>query len=206
MSKVVSLDIFNMLFPGNKTAALIQAVFVKYFTQYEINTTNRRAGFLAQCAHESNNFTIKEENLNYSSDGLLKVFPKYFTNKGISDSYAKQPEKIANRVYANRMGNGNETSGDGYKYRGRGYIQLTGKDNYSAFAKFKNITLDECVNYLSTIEGAVESALWYWNTHNLNKYCDNDDILGMTKAINGGTIGLDDRTAKYNKFKAVLNS
>ncbi len=182
----------------------LHTYFVKYFAQYEINTTNRRAGFLAQCAHESNNFSVRTENLNYSVKGLLGVFSKYFKTENEAKAYARQPEKIANKVYANRMDNGSEASGDGWKYRGRGFIQLTGKYNYKIFADYKKMTLDEVIKYLDTVEGAIESALWYWKDRGLNKYCDNDDVLGMTKKINGGTIGLEDRKAHYEKFKKEI--
>jgi putative chitinase len=204
MSELVTVELFQQLFPKSINAIQIQAAFAKYFAQYEINTTNRRAGFLAQCAYESNNFTVMVENLNYSTQGLITVFHKYFPTIASTEGFNKQAEKIANKVYANRMGNKDEDSGDGYKYRGRGFIQLTGHDNYKLFADYKNITIDDCVKYLETIEGAVESALWYWKVHNLNKYCDNDDIIGMTKAINGGTIGLEDRTKIYKNIKQKL--
>ena len=172
---------------------------------YEINTTNRIAGFFAQIAHESGNFRYKEENLNYSAEALNRVFPKYFKNAGVdAASYARQPKKIANRVYANRMGNGNEASGDGYKYRGRGFIQLTGKYNYQQFADACNTTIDEAIEYCTTTEGALESALYYWDKNNLNATCDADDITKMTKKINGGTNGLADRKQKYEAYKKIF--
>lgn len=177
----------------------VSAIFVKY----EINTLNRIAGFMAQCGHESGDFTIMKENLNYSSQGLLKVFGKYFDATS-AEKYAKKPEMIASRVYGSRMGNGPEATGDGFKFRGRGFIQLTGKDNYTAFAKSINKTLDETVVYLETFAGALESACWFWKSRNLNLTCDNDDIVSMTKKINGGTIGLDDRKARYTKNKGLL--
>lgn len=173
------------------------------FVKYEINTLNRIAGFMAQCGHESGDFTIMKENLNYSSQGLLKVFGKYF-DATTAAKYAKKPEMIASRVYGNRMGNGPESTGDGFKFKGRGFIQLTGKDNYTAFAKSINKTLDETVVYLETFTGALESACWFWKSRNLNLTCDNDDIVSMTKKINGGTIGLDDRKARYTKNKGLL--
>ena len=124
------------------------------FEKYEINTLNRAAGFLAQCSHESNNFRILEENLNYSADALIKVFPKYFKSLDEAKLYARNPEKIANKVYANRMGNGDEASGDGFKYRGRGFIQLTGKNNYQMFAETLKLSLDETINYCTTKQSA----------------------------------------------------
>lgn len=174
------------------------------FEKYEITTTNRIAGFLAQCGHESLNFTRKEENLNYSVAGLKKHFGKYFKTDDEALSYARNPQKIASRVYGNRMGNGDEASGEGWKFRGRGYIQLTGKRNYEGFAKAIGKTLEEAVAYAETDEGALESALYYWDREKLNKHCDNDDILTMTKAINGGTNGFEDRKSRYEKCKKIF--
>ena len=199
------------------TAAQIKAIFPQYkypqdlaealteqFEKYEINTVNRAAGFLAQCGHESNGFTVLKENLNYSADGLNKIFKKYFPTVESAQPYARNPEKIANKVYANRMSNGDEASGDGYKFRGRGAIQLTGRDNYTQFAKAVGMTLDEAVADLETLDGAIESACWFWKKNGLNAICDKDDLVTMTKRINGGTIGLDDRTKHYNHAKEVL--
>ena len=187
---------------SSKLAEHSEAV-IAIFAKYEINTLNRVAGFLAQCAHESGTFSITKENLNYSAAGLLKIFKKYFT-EATAAQYARKPEMIANKVYANRMGNGDEKSGDGFRYRGRGFIQLTGKENYSSFAKSINKTLDETIAYLETFEGAIESACWYWKSRNLNATCDKNDIISMTEKINGGTIGLEDRKAKYEKYKSLL--
>lgn len=174
------------------------------FEKYEINTTNRAAGFLAQCSHESSGFKVLQENLNYSAAALLKVFPKYFKTMEEAEMYAGKPKKIANKVYANRMGNGSEESGDGYKYRGRGCIQLTGKDNYRKFAEISGLGLEETLTYCISPKGAVESALYYWKSRNINTYCDKDDIKGMTKAVNGGYNGLKDREKKYNEYKHIL--
>ena len=132
------------------------------------------------------------------------MFPKYFKSLSEAQSFEKQPEKIANRVYGGRMGNGPEASGEGFKFRGRGYIQLTGKDNYTAFSKSVNKTIDEAVAYLETTDGAIESACWYWNSRNLNATCDAKDIVAMTKKINGGTIGLEDRKAHFTHALEVL--
>lgn len=206
MAGIVTVEIFQKMFPQNKQAAAVVEIFKKYFAQYEINTLNRRAGFLAQCGHESNGFTVLKENLNYSAEGLVKTFKKYFPTLASAQTYAKKPEKIANKVYANRMGNGPEASGDGWKFAGKGAIQLTGKDNYTAFAKTKGITVDEASAYLQTLEGAIESALWYWSSRGLNAVCDKDDIITMTKKINGGVIGLEDRKSHYEKFKTMLKA
>ena len=165
---------------------------------YEINTPERISMFLAQVGHESAGMTARKENLNYSAQGLNKIFPKYFIRAGRdANAYAKKPEKIANVVYANRMGNGDEASGDGYRYRGRGLIQLTGKDNYTKFASDMEITLDEAVVWLETPDGAAWSAGWFWDSRELNNWADNGDVLTVTKKINGGIIGLEDREEHY---------
>jgi putative chitinase len=162
--------------------------------KYEINTPLRIAHFLAQIAHESAGLTATVENLNYSAMGLMKTFPKYFPTLQAATYYSRQPEKIANKVYANRMGNGGETSGDGWKYRGRGFIQLTGHDNYVRYGH---------ENDPNNIDPA-DSAAWFWSTHNLNALADNDDVMGITKVINGKFNGLDDRKARLAKVKASL--
>ena len=160
---------------------------------YEINTPLRVAHFVAQCAHESGNFVFIKENLNYKAASLQKTFPKYFPTAELAAQYANRPERIANRVYANRMGNGDEASGDGWLYCGRGLIQLTGKDNYTFFAGSLDITTEEASEYLQTFEGAAQSACWYWEQNNLNRFADANDVKGLTRAINGGYIGLEDR-------------
>lgn len=168
---------------------------------YEITTPQRMAAFLAQCAHESGGFVAIKENLNYRWQSLRKIFPKYFPTDELAQEYASKPNKaeaIANRVYANRMGNGPEDSGDGYRYCGRGLIQLTGKDNYSWFAASLQISPEEASQYMETFEGAAQSACWFWETNGLNRWADAGDILTLTKRINGGTIGLDDRIKHYN--------
>lgn len=174
---------------------------------YEINTPQRVAAFVAQCAHESGNFMVLQENLNYRWTSLRKLFPKYFPDDAIAQDYASRPNKqaaIANRIYANRMGNGPEESGDGFKYRGRGLIQLTGKHNYTWFAASLEISPDEASEYLSTFEGAAQSACWFWETNKLNQWADKGDIVTLTKRINGGTIGLDDRIKHYEHALHVL--
>lgn len=177
---------------------------LELFEKYEINTVNRIAGFLAQVMHESADFNYKEENLRYSEKSLKIVFGKYYRDDKLAKEHAYKPQLIGSRVYANRMGNGDEESGDGYKYRGRGYIQLTGKDNYTAFANDNNMTIDEAIDYLTTNKGAMESALWYWKNRNINQYCDKDSINGMSKAVNGGLNGYQDRTHRYNQLKAFF--
>jgi putative chitinase len=174
--------------------------------KYEINTILRVSAFLAQTAHESANFTVIKENLNYRAASLMTVFRKYFPTIEMAQAYEHKPEKIANRVYANRMGNGPETSGDGFKYCGRGLIQLTGKSNYVAFGKSIGKTADEVIEYMKTSAGALESALWFWKQNSLNNYADASDMKSITKRINGGYNGLEDRLARYNKIIQILEA
>jgi putative chitinase len=174
--------------------------------EYQINTPRRVAAFLAQCAHESGGFVFVTENLNYSAAGLMKTFAKYFPDQATADAYARQPDKIANKVYANRMGNGPESSGDGARYKGRGLIQVTGKDNYFWFASSLGITPEEASEYMQTFEGAGQSACWYWEQASLNKLADAGDIKAMTKRINGGYIGLADREHHYEIALAMFDS
>ena len=176
---------------------------------YGIDTPERVSAFIAQCAHESGNFVFLKENLNYRAASLRKVFPKYFPTDELANQYASQPNKaeaIANRVYANRMGNGDEASGDGWRYAGKGLIQLTGKNNYQAFADSIETPVEEVASYLETFEGAVQSACWFWESNNLNQWADKGDILTLTKRINGGTIGLDDRIKHYNHALHVFGA
>jgi len=172
---------------------------------YDINTPQRVAAFLAQCAHESANFKFLKENLNYRAESLVRVWPRYFPNIDVARQYAHQQEKIANRAYANRMGNGDEAGGDGWRFCGRGLIQLTGRNNYEAFAESIETPVEEIPEYLMTFEGAVQSACWFWETNNLNRFADVGDIKGLTKAINGGYLGLEDRIKHYTHALEVLN-
>ena len=173
---------------------------------YEINTPLRVAHFVAQCAHESGNFVFIKENLNYKAASLQKIFSKYFPTGELAAQYANKPERIANRIYANRMGNGPEASGDGYRYCGRGLIQLTGKDNYTFFAGSLDIPVEEASDYLATFEGAAQSACWFWEQNNLNRFADANDVKGLTKAINGGYIGLEDRISHTEHALHVLGA
>jgi putative chitinase len=176
---------------------------------YDINTPQRIAAFLAQCAHESGNFVAIKENLNYRAVTLRKLFSKYFPTDDLANEYANKPNKqvaIANRIYANRMGNGPEESGDGYRYCGRGLIQLTGKNNYSLFAESLEISVEDASEYLETFEGAAQSACWFWESNYLNRFADVGDIKGLTKAINGGYIGLDDRNKHYQHALHVMSA
>lgn len=175
--------------------------------KFQINTSLRLAHFLAQCSHESGGFKSTQENLNYSADGLNNTFPKYFPGN-LADSYARQPIKIGSRVYAGRMGNGDEASQEGYKYRGHGYIQLTGKDNFSAFAKTINDDILANPDLVSS-KYPLLSAAWFWNSRSLNALADNgtsDDVVTeITKKVNGGTLGLDDRISQFKKFYALVS-
>jgi len=176
----------------------------KVLPKYEITTVERVAAFLAQCGHESLDFTVLQENLNYGAKGLLGLFKKYFPNEALAKQYERKPEKIANKIYANRMGNGPEESGDGWAHRGRGAIQLTGKLNYQAFANSIGLTLEDAITYCATMDGAIESACWFWQKNKLNAIADKKDVLAMTKKINGGTIGLEDRKKHYEHNMQVL--
>lgn len=199
-------DQLAKLIPSNQHVDQWYEALTQLLPDYEINTVPRVAAFLAQCAHESGEFRILKENLNYKAESLRKVFPKYFPNDALAQQYAHNQEAIANRVYGNRMGNGDEASGDGFRYCGRGLIQLTGKDNYTAFAESLEIPVEDVPEYLGTFEGAVQSACWFWETNDLNKWADKNDITTLTKKINGGTIGLDDRKKHYQHAISVLSA
>jgi putative chitinase len=197
----------KQLLPKNPYIDQWHNALAQLLPEYEINTPQRIAAFIAQCAHESGNFVFLKENLNYRAPTLRKLFSKYFPTDELANEYANKPNKqeaIANRIYANRMGNGDEASGDGFRYCGRGLIQLTGKENYSWFAASLGISVAESSEYLQTFEGAAQSACWFWESNNLNQWADKGDILTLTKRINGGTIGLDDRIKHYNHALHIL--
>ena len=184
-------------------------VLSQLLPDYDINTPQRIASFLAQCTHESNDFTALKENLNYRPASLRKLFPTHFETDEIANHYASLPNKqeaIANRMYANRMGNGDEASGDGYRYCGRGAIQITGKDNYFWFAASISITPEEASEYMQTFKGALQSACWFWENNNLNKWADAGDDDKMTHIINGGTIGIEDRKARKARILKILGA
>lgn len=204
---MITEEQLKQLLPKNQYVSYWYKALEQLFPDYEINTPQRMAAFIAQCAHESASFTALVENLNYRWQSLRKVFPRYFPDDAIAQDYANRPNKqeaIANRVYASRMGNGDEASGDGYRFRGRGLIQLTGRHNYTWFAASLEITPEEATEYLTTFEGAAQSACWFWETNKLNQWADKGDILTLTKRINGGTIGLDDRIKHYEHALHVL--
>ena len=204
---MITLELLKQLCPKTRESVLKKYALSIHETAeyYDMYVNKRRAAaFVAQIAHESGQFNFVKENLNYSAKGLMNTFKKYFPNEALAKQYERQPEKIANRVYANRMGNGNEASGDGYKFCGRGLIQLTGRNNYTNFSRDLGISLDDTVAYLETPEGAVSSAGWFWDQNNLNQWCDKDDFVTLTKRINGGTIGLEDRKHHYELALKLL--
>jgi putative chitinase len=196
----LTLEQLQQLLPKNPYVEHWHRALAQLLPDYDINTPQRIAAFVAQCAHESGGFTALKENLNYKAVTLRKIFPKYFPDDAIANHYASLPNKqeaIANKVYASRMGNGDEASGDGYRYCGRGLIQLTGKNNYQSFADSLEMDVEDVPEYLATFEGAAQSACWFWESNNLNQWADKGDILTLTKRINGGTIGLEDRIKHY---------
>ena len=200
------------LIPGNKDVDSWHEALVAVMPKYGINTERRAAHFISQCAHESNNFRSLQENLNYSEKALNAVFGRYFgsaSHKRNAAEYARNPEKIANYVYMDefrkyKMGNVNE--GDGWLFRGRGLKQLTGRENYTRFGKSIDITAEEAAEYVATPKGAVESACWFWDANKLNNIADTDDVVRMTKKINGGNIGLADRQSRYAKAMEVFGN
>jgi putative chitinase len=175
--------------------------------KFGVNTPLRLAHFLAQCGHESGGFRLTQENLNYSAKGLMGIFKKYFPTQALADAYARKPEKIANKVYGGRMGNGPETSGEGYRFRGRGYIQLTGKQNYTAF----DLAVEDDILAnpdLVSSKHALSSAAWFWKKNGLNLIADTGSstevVTKITKRVNGGTIGLADRIKHFKEYHALL--
>ena len=195
----------SAMLPGNPYIEHWCEALNKILPDYDISTPARIAAFVAQTAHESGGYTALHENLNYQAASLCRVWPSHF-NAGNADQYAHNPERIANRAYSGRMGNGDEASGDGWRFCGRGLIQLTGKSNYQAFADSVQMSIDDVPAYLQTFEGAIQSACFFWENTNLNAVADTGDIEHMTKIINGGTLGLEDRTARYNHALQVLGS
>jgi putative chitinase len=176
-------------------------------SKFNINTPLRLAHFLAQCGHESGGFKVTSENLNYSAKGLMGIFKKYFPTQALAEAYQRQPQKIANKVYASRMDNGSEASGDGFKFRGRGYIQLTGRANYTAFGKAIN---EDIANNPDVVSGkyALLSAAWFWSKNGLNTLADggatDQVVTSITKRVNGGTIGLPDRIKHFKEYYHLL--
>lgn len=207
------------LLPGNDKVKEWAKALNEILPKYKITTPERVAAFIAQTAHESGNYRRLVENLNYSAAGLAKTWPSRFAMRDMRGNILKphrpndlakkierKPQEIANITYANRMGNGNEQSGDGWHYRGRGLIQLTGKDNYSRFANSIGMKIEDAVKYVETFNGAIESACWFWNVNNLNAHADKKAMVALTRAINGGTHGLDDRTSRFNAAMQAMKA
>lgn len=212
MSFMPTKEQLAQLLKGNPKVDQWHAALTEILPKYGINTPRRVAHFISQCAHESGNFMKLEENLNYSLETLTRVFPRYFgPGKQDPAAYARNPEKIANYVYMDKYRSaqgalGNVNPGDGWKFRGRGLKQLTGRNNYAAFGKSVGMTADEAAEYVATEKGAIESACWFWDTRKLNTIADTDDVVKMTKIINGGDIGLADRQQRYAAAMKVFAS
>jgi putative chitinase len=208
--ELLTEDMLAAMIPTNEKVGMWHKACVEIFPKYEINTPERVAGFIAQCAHESNNFNSLEENLNYSESALNRVFGRYFGTGGKkrnASEYARNPTKIANYVYMDEFRKykmGNVNAGDGWLFRGRGLKQLTGRENYTKFGKTVGMTAEQAAEYVSTEKGAIESACWFWKTAKLNAIADKGDIVKMTKKINGGDIGLADRTERYNAAIEIM--
>lgn len=206
MSFILTREQLSELLPGNPYLDYWYSALERCLPDYDINTPQRVAAFIAQCAHESGGFKFLKENLNYRAESLVKVWPRHFPSLDVARQYARKPEKIANKAYASRMGNGDESSGDGYRFIGRGLIQLTGRNNYQAFADSIETDINDIPEYLQTFEGAVQSACWFWETNTLNRWSDAGDIKELTRRINGGYIGLDDRIKHYQHALHVLGA
>lgn len=175
------------------------------FARFAIDTPVKQAAFIGQCGHECGNFTILEENLNYRAATLMRLWPKRFPTLEVANEYAGNPKKIANFIYANRMGNRGPESGDGFRFRGRGCIQLTGHTNYFHAGKALGVDFVMEPELVATPKYAAMTAGWFWSTHNCNALAQAQDWTGLTKKINGGTIGLNDRVLHTNQALAVLN-
>lgn len=212
MSFVINEQQTISILKNNKNAVSWHPLLVDMLPKYKIDTLHRVAGFMAQCAHESKDFTALEENLNYSAERLLQIFPRYFgPGKRNAAEYARNPEKLANYVYMDEFRSksgalGNTRPGDGWRFRGGGIKQLTGRNNFTQFGKSIGKTPEDAADYVRTHKGALESACWFWSTNSLNTFADSKDIVGMSRRINGGDIGLDDRMSRWNSAIAILSS
>lgn len=202
---MITESIFKLIMPKNKDVKIWLPLINKYLPEMDITSPLRLSSFFSQVGHESLDMTVLKENLRYKKDGLLKVFPKYFV-EATARKYENNPVEIANIVYANRMGNGDYNSGDGYKYRGRGCIMLTGKANYEALSIDMGLNKKYVYNpdQISEPEGALLAALWFWRKNKLNELADKSDMVKITKIINGGLIGLEDRMKRYKIIYDVL--
>ena len=206
---MLTLNQLKQLLPRNQHVSYWHHALEQLLPDYEINTPRRMAAFIAQCAHESGGFTTLKENLNYKPMSLRKLFPKYFDTDELAQQYCSKPNKqaaIANRIYANRMGNGDESSGDGYRFSGRGLIQLTGRATWQEFADRIETSLSDLDEFMQTFEGACQSACFFWESRKLNQYADAGDIVTLTRKINGGTIGLEDRKKHYEHALHILGA
>jgi len=206
---MLTLSQLKQLLPKNPYVEHWHHALEQLFPDYDINTPKRIAAFIAQCSHESGGFMVLKENLNYKPASLRKLFSKYFPTDELAQQYCSKPNKqaaIANRIYGGRMGNGDESSGDGYRFCGRGLIQLTGRSNYQSFADSLEMNINDVPDYLATFEGAAQSACWFWETNKLNQWADKSDLVTLTKRINGGLIGIDDRKKHYDHALHVLGA
>ena len=204
---MLTLNQLKQLLPRNQHVSYWHDALEQLLPDYEINTPRRMAAFIAQCAHESAQFTVLKENLNYKPMSLRKLFPKYFDTDELAQQYCSKPNKqaaIANRIYANRMGNGDESSGDGYRFSGRGLIQLTGRATWQEFADSIETSLTDLDEYMQTFQGACQSACFFWESRKLNQWADAGDLITLTKKINGGVIGLEDRKKHYEHALHIL--
>lgn len=201
---MITIGQLSQIFPQTPRSTLNELIepLNKTLVKIGLNSPVEIAAFLAQVGHESGEFRFVSENLNYSAAGLRATFRKYFATQTLAEAYARQPQRIANRVYANRMGNGPEASGDGWLYRGGGYLQITGKRNYTALAKWLGKTVPETISYVRTTAGAIESAAWFWLENGLKAL--SNDMEALTRRINGGVNGLAHRLELYNRAVAVL--
>ena len=205
MSYIFSEAQLSQLLPANQNYLDWYAPLLNELNNTKIDNKLRVAAFIAQTSHESNDYSVLKENLNYSAQGLLKIFKKYFSAETAAQ-YARNPEAIANVVYANRLGNGDASSGDGWRYRGRGIVQITGRANYQAVSQYmyEDDRLLDNPDELLTIDGAVASACWFWNEKNLSPLADAGDIVTISRRINGGDNGMDDRKFRYQRALEIL--
>jgi putative chitinase len=202
---LLTTEQLRKILPYNNNIEALSEALNKILPKHNIDTKLRVAGFLGQCAVESVEFNTLHENLNYGPQSLMSTWPRLFPNINVANQYAHQPEKIANYVYANKLGNGDVLSGDGWRFRGRGAIQTTGRDGYQRFADYIGMSIDDVVDYLETLEGAIESGCYYWELNNINSAADSEDIERMTLLVNGrAMLQLQNRINYYEKAKSIL--
>jgi len=201
-----SLQKCTTILQNNQYSQHWHEALCKVLPDYDINTPERVACFFGQTMVESAGYTAIIENLNYKPETLMKVWPRLFPNAEVANQYGHHPEQIANRAYGGRMGNGPEESGDGWKFCGRGLIQITGKDNYTRFAESIDTPVDEIPEFLGTFEGAVQSACWFWESNNLNDLADAGNVEAISRKVNGGTLGLQERIQHTHQALQILQS